>query len=351
MKKALFIKIFLITVVAIFAIGYGIADTSEKNNTVSNGLFTILMPDKTEGIYTAEVDKNNIYIYDTVSLNGGFGGFAFGLEAHESPAEYDGLPYVRKLGELVSKNGKLYDIVLTRPTDVQFDYENKNDKTYSVLYKLGESIEKNISGTKNNKFIIGQGMKGEELYKDVLKKYKTALTGNLNTEKLRSKNISIKFGSNFQNKEDVLNNFGYKYFDINDDGIDELFIGEIVKGSNNNPVYDIYTMVNRKPTHVISANLNENYFACDKSFVCKEYFMRGGESGKIVYFLPANTIELSPQVGFKISELDNPKKPWFVSYDSEFKKWENVDEKFYKERKAIFDNYEKMEFIPFSKVK
>ncbi len=348
MKKSLFVKIFLLIFIAV---GFCITNVLGKDNTVSNELFTILMPDKTEGIYTVEVDKNNIYIYDTVSLKSGFGGFAFGLEAHESPSEYDGLPYVRKLGELVSKNGKIYDIVLTRPTDVQFDYENKNNKTYNVLYELGESIEKNISGTKNNKFIIGQGMKGEELYKDVLKKYQTALKGTLNTEKLRSKDISIKFGANSQSKEDVLNKFGYKYFDINDDGIDELFIGEIIKGRNNNPVYDIYTMVNRKPTHVISANLNENYFACDKSFVCKEYFMRGGESGKIVYFLPANTTDLSPQVGFKISELDNPKKPWFVSYDSEFKKWENVDEKFYKERKAIFDEYEKMDFVPLSKDK
>lgn len=153
------------------------------------------------------------------------------------------------------------------------------------------------------------------------------------------------------NNEDVLNKVGYTYYDVNGDGIEELLIGEITKGEWKGIVYDIYTMINRKPTHVTSGGNRNRYFVCNDSFICNEYSSGAQESGVRVYTLLENSTELFPQVSFKYDWYTNKNKPWFLSYSapSENETWENVDEKTYKERKAVFKKYIRFEYTPLSK--
>ena len=232
-------------------------------------------------------------------------------------------------------------MVLKHPTDVQYDYTKgpQAPDNFKRLYNLGETV--NIQGVKGATYFKNQGMKGKDLYKKVLEKHLTAINKKWDSTKLENENMSYMYNIIPQDK------IGYAYYDINADGIEELLIGEIADGAWKGVIYDIYTMVNRKPKHVVSGGERNRYFVCDDSFVCNEYSSGAMESGVRVYNLVENSTELYPQINFKYDEYENPKNPYFISYSDE--KWKNVSEEEFNERKRVFEKYERFEFIHLNK--
>lgn len=313
-----------------------------KDTTIKNKLFSITLPEELRGFYEIKTEKDKISIFHKDSKKAGFGGFAFGIKAYKNPADHAVLPGSRKLGELTDKKGNLYDIVLKHPTDVQYDYTKSTQapESFKLLYDIGNVI--NITGIKGSTYHKAQGTKGEDLYNEVLQKHITAIKEKWDSTKLEQENMSYMYNIIPQDK------IGYAYYDINVDGIDELLIGEIADGNWKGIIYDIYTMVNRKPKHVVSGGSRNRYYVCDDAFVCNEYSSGANESGVRVYNLVENSTELYPQVNFKYDGYTNPKAPWFISYGSQINddNWENVSENTYYERKKIFDKYERFDYIP-----
>jgi len=314
-----------------------------KDTTVKNKLFSLILPEELKNLYEIQKEKDKISIYHKDSKNAGFGGFAFGIKAYKSPAEHAVLPGSRKIGELTDKRGNLYDIVLKHPTDVQYDYTKgeKAPETFKLLYDLGDKV--NIEGVNGSTYFKNQGMRGKDLYNDILEKHITALIEKWDSNRLEQENMSYMYNILPQDK------IGYAYYDINADGIDELVIGEIADGVWKGVIYDIYTMVNREPKHVISGGSRNRYYVCDNSFICREYSQGAQESGVDVYNLVENTTELFPQVSFKYDGYENPKNPYFISYSDD--KWENYPQKEFQERKKVFEKYERFDYIPLNNVK
>lgn len=353
MKKGFILTAILILFLQLSALNCFSADnTATDVIIIKNKLFSIEMPKNLKGTYQTKKEKNKISVFDKASKKAGFGGFAFGIKAYKNPADHANLPGGEKIGELFDKKGNLYDMVLKYPTDVQYDYTKgtKAPDSYKTLYDLGKVVK--IHGIKGSTYFENQGTKGEDLYKDTLKKHITAINEKWDSVKLDEENMSYMYNVLAQNKTNVLNKVGYIYYDVNKDGIDELFIGEIADGNWKGVIYDLYTMVNRKPQHVISGGSRNRFFACDNAFICNEYSSGALESGVRIYNLVENSTELFPQVSFKYDAYSNKNKPWFISYGSEIdnEKWENVDEKTFKERKNIFDSYIRFDFIPLNKV-
>ena len=316
---------------------------SIQANELKNRLFSISLPQNLKGSYTFKKEKDKISIFHRESKHLGFGGFAFGIKAYKNPSDHAVLPGSRKLGELTDKKGNLYDIVLKHPTDVQYDYTKSETppESFKLLYDLGENI--NIKGVNDAIYFKNQGMKGQDLYKEILEKHKIALNEKWDSTKLEKENMSYMYNIIPSSK------VGYAYYDINADGIDELLIGEIAQGNWKGVIYDIYTMVDRKPTHVISGGSRSRYYVCDNSFVCREYSSGAQESGVDVYNLVENSVELFPQVSFKYDGYTNPKNPYFISYSDG--KWENYSKKDFDERKRVFEKYERFDYIPLKSVK
>ena len=321
----------------------------QKGTTIKNKLFSFTLPQELKGFYEVKKEKNKISVFHKESKKAGFGGFAFGLKAYKNPSDHAMLPGGVKIGELTDKKGNLYDMVLKYPTDVQYDYiKGPNPpESYKLLYDLGKIV--NIQGVNKASYFKNQGMKGQNLYQDVLKKHVKAIKEKWNSAKLEQENMSYMYNVLARNNKNVLNKIGYAYYDANMDGIDELLIGEIAQGNQKGVIYDIYTMVNREPKHVVSGGARNRYFVCDYSFICNEYSSGALESGLRVYNLTENSTELFPQVNFKYDGYENRKKPWFLSYSDE--KWENVSLEKYKERKKTFEKYERFDFIPLNTVK
>jgi hypothetical protein len=313
-----------------------------KDTTIKSRLFSITLPEELRGFYEIKKEKNKISVYDKESKEAGFGGFAFGIKAYKNPKDHAVLPGSRKLGELTDRRGNIYDIVLKHPTDVQYDYTKSTEapEKFKLLYEIGDKI--NINGINGANYFKNQGMKGKDLYKEILKKHINALNEKWDSTKLEKEDMSYMY--NIMSKDKI----GYTYYDINADGIDELIIGEIADGAWKGVIYDIYTMVDRKPKHVISGGSRNRYFVCDDTFICNEYSSGANESGVRVYILVENSTELFHQVSFKYDGYQNSAKPWFLSYGNGINedKWENVSEKTFNERKKVFEKYERFDFIP-----
>ncbi len=322
---------------------------AQNFDKISNKYFSINLPASLKGTYSIKKKNNGIFVYEKEAKKAGFGGFAFGVKAYKNPSEHAMMPGAIKIGELVDKKAVIYDMVLIRPTDVQFDYTKGESKSYMNLYNLAKTV--NVTSTNNAKYIKDQGMKGKDLYKNVLKKHVAAIKKNWDSNKLEQAHMSYMYNVLAQSNQNVMDKIGYTYYDINGDGIDELLIGEITQGDLKGIIYDIYTMVNRKPAHVVSGGSRDRYFACDDGFLCNDYSQSANESGKIVYNLVENSTELFLQVAFKYDDSTNKNNPWFISYDASGEKWDNVSEKIFDERIKTFERYNRFDYTPLSKFK
>ena len=348
-KKVLVLSIISVIFSGLFTGGY--ADTIIKNK-----LFSISVPEEMKGFYRTEIKKDSISFFDKDSAKAGFGGFAFGIKAYKNPADHSVLPGSRKIGELTDKKGNLYDMVLKHPTDVQYDYTKSSlpPDAYKALYEYGDSAR--IQGVKGSIYYKNRGMKGQDLYNDILSKHVQAIISKRDSDWLEKHEMSYMYNvvsQGVKKGENVLDKIGYVYYDVNYDGIEELLIGEISEGEWKGVVYDIYTMVNREPKHVVSGGERNRYYVCDDSFICNEYSSGANESGTLVYILVENSTELYPQVSFKYDAYTNPDKPWFITYGNALNEdsWKNVDEKELKERKSVFDRYIRFDYMPLSTLK
>ncbi len=344
MKNKILFRILLAVLMAIPTISCA-KECIGKDTIVKSKLFSITIPKELNKTYEIKKEKDKISVYHIDSKKAGFGGFAFGIKAYKNPSDHAVLPGSRKLGELTDKKGRIYDIVLKHPTDVQYDYTKSPDapSSFKALYELGENV--NIQGIKGTIYHKDQGMKGENLYKKIIQKHIAAIEEKWDSTKLENEKMSYMYNVISQTNKNPLNKIGYVYYDVNVDGIDELFIGEIAEGEWKGVIYDIYTMVDRKPQHVVSGGERDRYYVCDDSFICNEYSGGALESGVHVYNLVENSTELFPQVNFKYDGYENQKQPWFIAYSDN--KWESFSEKEFNERKKIFEKYKRFNYIPF----
>jgi len=357
MKKILIISlVILITglMLCIFFYFYG-KENLEKYTIIKNDKFSIILPKNLKGFYESEIGDDKIMIYDKNAKKEGFGGFAFGIVLYKNPAEHAQMPGGKKIGEFKDDKNVLYDVVLVRPTDVQYNYTKPITESYKNLYDFGNDVR--IEGLNGNKYYKNQGMKGKYLYKNILHEYVKILNEKKDSTWFEKNKMSYMYNVLAQNSnaegKSIFDKVGFTFDDINADGIEELLIGEIADGDWKGVVYDIYTMVDRKPEHVLSGGSRNRFFVCNDVFLCNEYSSGAEESGMRVYILLENSTEIFPQVGFKYDGYTNKKSPWFLSY-GDFTKdsdWENVSEEKYKERKSTFDKYKRFNYIPFSKIR
>lgn len=348
MKRTILLAVLLVFVISgIFHMLIVKGAPAHKNLKISNGLYSFNMPAKTKNLYTVRKKGNTVFIYHKESQDKGFGGFVFSINAFRNPAEYANIPGNKKLGELTDRKGRTYDIVVLYPNDVQYDYINLRgaQNTYKLLRESVNSINiKNVSGTKYYK---NRGVKGENLYDNILKKHINAIQEYWSVTKLENEKMSPLYNTLAQNNsiKQLLNTTGYAYYDINGDGIDELLIGETT-GNLNSIIYDIYTMVNRKPHHVVSSGHRNKFFICNNKFICDEYTDGVNKKGLMVFSLARNSSELLPQADFRYDFSKNSNNPCFVSFGNDISKnkYDNVSQKVFNEKRYRFGEYKQFYF-------
>ena len=322
-----------------------VKSATNDNLEISNGYFSFKMPKDVQGIYVAKKEGNTVYIYEKISMESEKGGFVFGFKLYKNPSEYAGFDGYRKIGELTDKKGTLYDMVLIRPSDIFYGYGETVEKNYNKIYEVADNLE--IKGVNGSTYKKGQGMKGVDLYEDVLKKHVNIIKEKWDYSQYIKSGLSPKYLF-FPNKN-LLEKIGYVYYDINNDGIDELLIGEITKGNKKGNIYNIYTMVNRKPTFVASADDEEQYFVCNGNLLCKETVTSKGKKIFTVNTIGQNSNRLTVYDEYLFDKTKDKANPWF-----EFKRfpnrYESISKKKYNEKIKGYKHYERFDYIPLSKV-
>ncbi len=347
--KKIFIGFLVLLCSAVYSCVY--ADTIKNGIRVSNNLFTIVLPKEVRGTYSVIKNDQGILIYDKVSKKAGFGGYAFGLRIFKKPSEYASYPGSKKLGELVDRYGTVYDMVLIQPTDVQYDYVTGNSASYYRLYHLANTIGENILEKSYTKYYNGRGTRGKDLYNEIIEKHIKAIKEHWDSNKLEQENMSYMYNALAANNKNLLDKIGYAYYDVNADGIEELFIGEIEQGVMKGVIYDIYTMVDRKPVHVVSGGNRDRYFATDEVFLCNEFPSGADERVWKIFILVENSTTLYPQVFFKQVGQEDADSTWYITYSSDNGEWKKTTEQEFKDRKTVFDKYVRFDYTPLSKFK
>ncbi|MBO5564263.1 MAG: hypothetical protein J5935_01465 [Lachnospiraceae bacterium] len=316
---------------------------------LQNKLFSIELPEDVLDIYDAEITDESIRIYHKASREN-YGGFAFGFSAFEDPGDYFG-GMTPKIGEVTGADGKLYDLVSERPSDVQYDFENKEaEEEYRKLYDIFGDVSETLTGVEGATVALGAGTKGEDLYAEQLAKHRQSIEEGWDASKLEEEDMSPMYAVIAASTENPMDHIGYAYRDSNYDGIDELFVGEITEGEWKGIVYDVYTIADRKPVHAMSGTDRARLYALESADLCCEYSGGAGLSGYRYISIEPGTGEVVQSVDFKIDTYEDPDAPWFVSYsfDPENPEWEALSEEDWEQRRSNFGEYERFDYTPLS---
>lgn len=331
-----------------FATIYG--DNVTLNLEAENEIFDITLPEELEGTYLIESRRNGYIVLDKEANEANFGGLAFAVYAYDNPKDYAG-GMDMKVGEITDGDNVLYDIVIEYPSDVQYDYTKNTDgmpETYKALYEGAEDIVKTLKPKGDGEFKWGEGCDGEDMYSEVIEKYVTAIEEKWDSNKLEKEDMSPEYNAvNVATGGDAIDNVGYAYYDVNNDGIDELLIGEIAEGDLKGTIYDIYTMVDREPVHVLSGSARDRYYALEHGLIVNERSNGADDTEWQSYDIEPNTTNLLPQLGVKMDGYENKDQPWFVNYGNE-DEWENISEEDFTEFKSRFE-YVRFDFTPLAK--
>ncbi len=321
----------------------------DADGVLSNGMFTVTMPKDTEGTYIAFGSDNGITICDKDAHDSGFGGFVFSIDAYGEPDDYAGGLGVKK-GEIHSGD-TIADVIVTEASDVQWDYEKYQEMPdgYAKIYGHMNDIVDTVKPENGGEYIAGAGTKGEDMYGDVVEQFRKAISEGWDASKLEKNGMSSMYYaiSQSEGSSDAMHVTGYAYRDLNSDGIDELVVGEIADGDLKGVIYDIYTMVNRKPAHVISGYARDRYYELSGGLIVNEA-SGGAELTEVKsYYLTPNTTELLLQIGVKYDSYDDKDNPWYVTLGSDEGEWEKVTEDEYKEYLGRICDFERFDYKSF----
>lgn len=318
--------------------------TPDDNGVISNGFITITMPKEYEGKYLAYGNGTDINIYDRESNEAGFGGFAFGISVTDEFSEYGGMR--TKIGELTESDGKLYHILLSYPSDVQWDYVNNKDmpETYGGLYENAREIASSITSADGGSYEDGAGTRGEDIYGDLVKEIADKIENAGSAEELEAGNLSPVY----YEVKDPLETMGFCYTDFNLDGVDEMVIGDV----ETKEIYDVFAAIDGKAAHVISGN-PEDYFKVYGSTLAE--YTSDSDGGNVIrtHDLLPNSDELFFQYALKSNETEGSGDKWSVSYDGG-SSWEALTEEDYRQRLSNIEDFasdKPVEFIRLEEIK
>ena len=143
----------------------GSEEITSTDKVLSNGLFSVTMPDDLQGLYVGVFEDNTIIICDKKSREEKAGGQVYEISAERSSMDYTRDPALKKYGELTSGDGTVYDMTLSHPTDVRYTPVNGGKpESYKKIEEKAQEIMDSIASTDGGSYSAGAGMKGEELY-------------------------------------------------------------------------------------------------------------------------------------------------------------------------------------------
>ncbi len=323
-----------------------------EDTVLSTDLLTITMPDEFKGKFLAKIDGNEISIFDKASVEAGFSGFVFSVIVDTDKSVVAGGMYT-KVGEYETSDAKFYDVCRSYPSEVTYDYNlAEAPEDYTKLENAVDDIIASATANGDGIFMYGAGTKGEDLYFYLVDKYVEAFKEDWDANKFEEEGLSPEFYALYKTVGDsALDQMGFAYKDISNDGVDELLVGVIGEDDDSSVVYDIYTMVDRMPVQVCSGTSRNSYRAMEYGGVANTFSGGAMEYGFNVYIIEPGTNNLFLQYGIKYDEYTNESNPWFTndaSGDDEDNWVEATEEDYNMWNERATGQFIKLDYTPFS---
>ena len=288
--------------------------SGSTDGVISTDLIEVTIPEEFRDMVYTVSDEETIDFYDRALVDEGYPGLVFTLGISSDCSVFSGGMYTKE-GEIFGTDGTIYNVGKGTASEIQWDPETPDmPESYQTLYDAADSIIENISGVGDNVFVYKSGTNGEDLYPNILDRYITAINEKWSVNQFEEADMSGELALIASGAADPFESIGFAYADINGDGIDELLIGDLTGSNPDGMVYDIYTMVDREPAHVVSSYLRDRYYVLGGFDVCNEYSAGAGENGTVCYVLIPNSTELFWQVAYICDEYEDEESPWFRAY-------------------------------------
>lgn len=158
-----------------------------------------------------------------------------------------------------------------------------------------------------------------EQYGEVLDQYYTALTEKWEEEKLLSEGMSNLTA--FCYDGNPLENLGYAYVDVNNDGYWELLIGALNGDEfTERVVFDLYALEDGVPVQIFSSMERSRYYICEEEAGGYQLANVGSGgasfSGWHYYILNGTQMQVIQAIMYDIG--DDPEHPWYMAYDDDW---------------------------------
>ena len=169
---------------------------------------------------------------------------------------------------------------------------NKNGGVSDETVKMAnERVSKKKEEVKQQTMAIDE----EAIYADLIKTYAVGVLDNYDTPQLKQLDMSPALAPALTDPKD---SYGYALIDLDGDGIREMITGHVDdKGQTTyGDIYDMYTIQNNKPLHVLSSTDRTRWYYCGKGQIYKVQATgtsHNGENATLYYLCKPNaTLDL-----------------------------------------------------------
>lgn len=289
-----------------------------QEETVSNDLFSVAVPEEIAQISDVTADSESISFYEKIS-HGKYGGFVGSIELYESVREYGDIPNYRRAGIIRKDDGSKLDVVLVYPSDVQFDMEDQDsiDHYGQIQDAFREQVVPSLEAV-DGTYIPQEEVDTTGIYMEILDQMAADLREGKEPAGFEEDGFSYVYGLPVGSEKEPSAVFGYAFADLNGDGYDEMMIGSIEDGT----IYDLYTQLDTEVIHAFCGGERDRLtLVGHKNDSWREIREEasGGASNTVINFfnLEPTKGELFRVVSFVYDSQADPENPFGVSYSWE----------------------------------
>ena len=191
----------------------------------------------------------------------------------------------------------------------------------------------------------------DQVYGEQIKRYYTALTEKWDENKYFENEMSaLPF---YYYEGNPLENVGFAFEDLDNDGRWELIIGAILNAEQDPTVFEIWTLVDDKPVMLIQGGSRNRYvlqFVEEDNMWYVANEASNGAASHATYFLMLMDGQLQIMQGVTFDAQADAENPWFMTYDMDWdvSNDEPIDEDM---ANAILENnrghYTALEYFPY----
>ena len=168
-------------------------------------------------------------------------------------------------------------------------------------------------GTGSEAVYAADSITGYPEYDEIVQKYRDGMAANWDMGMFQDNGLCYLAGHEMRLDE---HDVGYYLKDINNDGIDELFIGEFDNNGDAMMFYDLYTMVDGERKLVVSSAERNGYYLCEDNTIGNIGSGGAMNTGYCYFELVSGELQLKETVF--TDAMEHPENPWFYTTETTY---------------------------------